>query len=63
MIMRFIIIKWEDKPGTHSGEFPNYKSAVIGAIKLSRETKGSVSIREIGTGQYWGRFVNGKQTL
>jgi hypothetical protein len=58
---RFVIIQWSDKPGTNSGEFPNYKQAVIGAVKLSREIKGSVSIREISNGSYWGRFVNGKQ--
>ena len=59
--MPFVIIRWTDKPGTHSGEFPNYKQATVAAKKLSKETKSSVSVRAIDSGQYWGRWVDGKQ--
>lgn len=60
--MRFVIIKWTDKPGTNSGEFENYKAAAMAAKKLSRELKDqSVSVRQLTTGHYWARFLNGKQ--
>lgn len=61
MTKRFVIIRWTDKAGTHSGAFENYKLAAAAAKKLSRELKESVSVRHIETGRYWARFVNGKQ--
>lgn len=61
-MMRFVIIRWSDRAGTHSGQFENYKLAAAAAKKLSRELRDeSVSVRQIDTGHYWARFLNGKQ--
>lgn len=58
----FVIIRWTDRAGTHSGQFENYKEAAAAAKELSRELRDeSVSVRQIDTGHFWARFLNGKQ--
>lgn len=59
----FVILQWSDKPGTNSGEFENYKQAVEGAKKLSRQTGQSVVVRHLPTGTTWARFVDGRKVV
>lgn len=62
--MMFVIVRWTDKAGTHSGMFPNYKEAAAAAKKLSRELRDeSVSVRQIDTGHFWARFLNGRKVV
>lgn len=61
--MMFVIIRWTDKAGTHSGEFENYKLAAVAAKNLSRQTGGSVVVRYVPTGATWARFVGGKKVI
>lgn len=59
----FVIIRWTDKAGTHSGEFSNYKEAATAAKNLSRQTGQSVVVRYVPTGKTWARFVGGKKVI
>jgi hypothetical protein len=57
----FIIVRWTDKAGEHSGDFSNYKTAANAAKKLSKETGGSVVVRHVPSGSTWIRYVDGKK--
>lgn len=59
----FVIIRWTDRAGTHSGQFENYKLAAEEAKKLSRQTGGSVVVRYVPTGKTWARFVDGRKVV